>query len=174
MANKAIKQYNETTATQTGSATADKDALLLQRGSNYFWIDPVAARLGIQKAELTMTAAEVKALNSTPLEIVAAQGAGTYIIPLSGTYIVREAGTAYATQTTLRGKFNGAAEADYFYTWNSVLAGTSKLLKIADYANADNEDVLENTAFEIYAPTSDPTTGTGSVTVVMYYRVIEA
>lgn len=173
MANKSIKQYNEITDTQTGTITADKDAVLVQRGTQYYWIDPVNLRLGVQKATLTLNDTQIKASNTTPIEIVSAPGAGKYIIPLPTCFAKRAAGTAYATQTSLRTRFTGAADADYYHNFNAILAGTADLARVADYANADNEDLQENTALEVYAPTADPTTGTGNVTVVVYYLIAE-
>ena len=86
---------------------------------------------------------------------------------------MRNAGTAYGTNQNVRVKFNGEAEADYFVAWNAILAETAKRVKIGDFATKDNFFLQEDTVMEVFVPSGDPTAaGTGSIKVVLFYRVI--
>lgn len=166
MANKAIEQYNETSTTQDG------DFLLLSRnGNGYFSIDPVNLRLGVQVATLTILKAEIEALNTTPQTIVAAQGAGSYI-QAEGMTVVRFAGSAYGTNDDIRCKFNGEAEADYYFEVDGILGATAETVE-GGIRNSTGVSMQENTDLEIFVPSGDPTSaGTGSILVYVWYRVI--
>lgn len=54
-------------------------------GANPIWAD-VSVAGGVQFATVTLTAAQIRSLLSTPVNIVAAQGAGTLIVPICVAY----------------------------------------------------------------------------------------
>ncbi len=172
---RSIKQYNQTTTTETGSAVADKDGILLQRGSGYFFIDPVDLRLGIQKVTLTITEAEIEALNTTEIEIISAPGAGKYIQILSHSYLVREVGSAYTSNTNVRCKYSTDIDANYLITWNAILALTAKTIKDGDTSANPAREWIEDDAVNVFVPTGDPgAAGTGSIIITLFYRIVDA
>jgi len=100
MSNKAIKDFTET------STPVTTDALLMQRGNEYYWASHNNVMMGIGRKVLTLTQAQIKAL-STPVVVVSAAGAGTVIDPLECTAFLDYNGTAYATAKCIRLKHSG-------------------------------------------------------------------
>lgn len=69
------------TATNLAALTAsDSDAQAKTSVAKYLTPANLAAEGFVQFAEVSMTAAEIKALATTPIEMVAAQGAGTVVV----------------------------------------------------------------------------------------------
>lgn len=90
MANKSISQYSENTA------PARTDKYLLQVGNEYRSIQHINMMMGIQRVVLSLTTAQIDALNATPIEIVGADGSGTVIVPLQCSAYNSFSGAAFA------------------------------------------------------------------------------
>lgn len=126
----------------------------------------------LHSASLTITSAQVLALNSTPLTIVAAQGVGMAIELLSWSAKIENVTTPYATNTTINLTCGGIAPMG---TSSALLL--SSVDKIAQFARSENPSaaqtqMIENAALQITSAGGDPTTGDGDITVYVLYRVI--
>lgn len=125
-----------------------------------------------QCASLTIASADVLQLNSTPLEIVPAQGAGTTIEIISASVKVDFNSVAYATNTTLELKHSGAAL--------GIKRSNSLGSTITNIMNFDvnvapttlNTQMLENAGLNVTVATSDPASGDSDIEIFVYYRVI--
>ena len=120
----------------------------------------------IEEAYLAISSADVLQLNSTPLTIVPAQGAGTAIEVISASVKMVYNSAAYATNTDLQlmasgGSINLARD-------TGVLFSTSD--KIRSFALTEG-DIIENTALVVTTRTGNPTTGDSDITVYVTYRV---
>jgi len=125
----------------------------------------------LQQSTVTITSAQIKNINTSPVVLVPAQGANTVIVPVTMNVSMTYATTPYATDTMLRafisvqqlGLDNGAlvATANYFsnrnLTTNYSLTGTISVI---------NADMVLTTA------TSNPTAGDSDIKVIVTYYVI--
>jgi hypothetical protein len=127
----------------------------------------------LQEASLPIASADVLQLNSTPLTIVAAQGAGTAIEVVSASVKIAFGSVAYATNTTLQLISPGGA--------TLVQATTSTVLAVTQNTHtgfnktapiASGGSIFENTELQINVFNGDPTAGDSDITVYVLYRVI--
>jgi hypothetical protein len=98
MANKTISQFTELTNYEYESG----DKLLLERGNYYYSINPRTLTGGLIRVKKTITQAQMQALLTTPVVLLAAQGAGTVIVPVEISVYLDHNGTNYGTATLLR------------------------------------------------------------------------
>lgn len=128
--------------------------------------DKIESLGGLQVAKVTLSSANVLALFTTPITLVAAPGAGFAIETLAIT-IRNNFGTAsYSTagDIVIRNP-NGSTT---FFVDSIITTGISK---ISTFAKVDG-DVIENEALQIRAEASNPTTGDGTFNVYVTYRII--
>lgn len=126
----------------------------------------------IQCTSLTIATADVLKLNVTPLEIVAAQGAGTLIVPVSAQMEMTFNSVAYATNTTLVLGHNTAALG---IMSNSTLNSTISNITNFDTwiaPTAVNTQMIANQALQVSVATGNPTAGDSDITVHLTYMVI--
>lgn len=123
-----------------------------------------------QLVEITLSSAQILALNSSPQTLVAAQGAGTFIQILSPITLVTDFGTvAYDTNTTPVVQYDSG---DVLATFTTALASTAdEVSQTTITAVARQTDVLDS-AIEIIELVGDPATGDGEVVISFQYRVI--
>ena len=124
------------------------------------------AEFSFEKTSLT---AQIGQLNTTPITLVAAPGAGKVLIPIS--VVIRyNYGTAGMTGNRTLDIMQKTAS---LYQWSNVLDDTSTSIRLA--SDVSNDAVLsENQALKIQVPSGDPTVGasTSTVDVYVYYRTL--
>lgn len=122
---------------------------------------------GTYKAKVSLSSAQILALNTTPIQAIAAPGAGKIIIIESMTSKLIYNTTDYAGPAALQLVCNGDT---------GILAYTSilTLSSTAIYNSKPGLNVvqLENKAVDLYAPTSDPTLGDSTIDVYITYQII--
>jgi hypothetical protein len=127
----------------------------------------------LQKQSTTLTAAQVKALNTTPIAIVTAGGANT-IIKVDSIVAVLDYGTT---------AFTGGNALEFRYTNGSGVKVASDLASgtflnlTADafgIAGAVEAQVIAaaNAAVVVSVPTADPAAGDSTLDIHVYYRVV--
>jgi hypothetical protein len=152
---------------QTTGEITTKKALLVDLKKNYF--------CDTQCANLSIATASVLTLNSVPLTIVAAQGAGTIIEPVSAVFYLDYNSAAYATNTQLQLKFSGAS-VGVCNIGNNILTGTvSKYSNSIQFINpaAAETQVIENADLQVTVDAGDPITGDSDIEVWVFYRKID-
>jgi hypothetical protein len=124
-------------------------------------------------ADLTISSAQILALNGTPLTIVSAPGAGYYIDVVSATSQMTFGSAAYATNTTLQLINTGAAVAQMQDT-AILLSTVNKNTKFSSVtaAAAGQTQVIVNTDLQVKVATANPITGDSAIKVSVIYRIV--
>ncbi len=169
-----FSQYPAATSSDYATATtfliqnSDGDTLLANLNDlrDNFFCD-------VQCASLSITSAQVLALNSTPLEIVAAQGAGKAIEVISVSVNIDFTSAAYATNTTLQAITSGATVAQFEENVLGATVSTIKKLAEVTSSSATSTQLLANAALNIQAKTGDPVTGDSDIEVFVLYRILD-
>ena len=165
MSNKNIKQYTQTLVPE------ETDGALLQRGNDYMYAEHIDLMMGIQRVVLTLTQAQIQALSSTPISIVAAQGAGLVIEPLACAVFLDNNGTNYATATTLRLKHSGNSNLMMSSSTSFITSATDRYEKMVVAAtSATNQQMFANTALVVDANANAANDG-GTITLDLLYIV---
>ena len=132
-------------------------------------------RTQIFSTSLSLTSAQILALNTTPITIVSAPGASKYIEVISATGEYTFVTAAYATNTTLQLIYTGATR--YIGYNGAILTGTVDLIYQFNVgpllgAATTATQVLTNTALQVKVETGNPTGGSGTVKVKVLYRIV--
>lgn len=126
----------------------------------------------VQSVTRTLTSAEILAIHTTPIVIIPAQGAGTTIVFIQGTYSMSYNTTPYATDITLR-IFNGVNVAGQD---GGALAATDDYLSVRgmmqNFSTTGGVSLYENVDITVSTPTSNPTAGDSDVTITLFYSVV--
>lgn len=117
-----------------------------------------------------ITSAELLAGNTTPIELVAAQGVGTYIqITSPVTYFLSFGTAAYTTNTTIDVQYGGGIQAS---TSINILAQTGDAISQdpAGFLVSLSGNVI-NQPLELIVDTGDPLVGDGEIIVSFTYQI---
>lgn len=126
----------------------------------------------LQEATLVIPTADVLQLNSTPLTIVSAQGAGTVIEVISAFVKIDFNSVAYATNTNLH---IGTSTANTTILESNSLAATTSTIRmfvLFEATGAGNTQLVENQSVGVSVETGNPTAGDSDITIRVLYRVI--
>lgn len=128
----------------------------------------------IQSTSLTIASADVLQLNTTPLTIVEAQGAGKAIEVISAVLKIDYNTTPYATNTVITLLTFGASvpQAD-----NLIDATVARIGKFRNRSTSGEPStatqLIANAALTVTVDTGDPTAGDSDIEVFVLYRVID-
>lgn len=136
----------------------------------------------VQSATVTLTAMQIKALNTTPITIIASPGVGKVIYPNQIIFQYKFGTTPYdATGVTFElgwapsadNNNQSVAMAGLSFIDQSVnMLGTANgFAGNSSAGNSDPQSLGVNKAFVIDTPTA-PTLGDGTLTVTVYYTVV--
>lgn len=131
---------------------------------------------GLQVAKVTLSSAQILALNTTPIQIIAAPGAGNMVIPVAFSFNAGAGTTAY-TFTGTAGLYYGDPANTNLVDQNSFFAAASDGPAILNRSNPGtiNEnppDQFINQNLVAFADTSNPLLGDFPITVTVLYQVI--
>ena len=127
---------------------------------------------GVTGQMVVLSSANVLALNATPITLVAAQGAGTFIIVDSIAAFLDYGSVAYVSANALEFRYTDGSGAkvteDMSAAFLTAAADTSREVKgiQTELTPAGNAPVV------VSVPTADPTTGDSPITFRVTYRVI--
>lgn len=125
-------------------------------------------------ASVELTSADILSLASSPVEVVAAPGAGKMILPLGAVAAMHFGTVAYNG-----GGIDVHPETDagaYFVRLSNVFASTQDVVFTDGSQNAQNNEIpvtFDDAAFVVSCPSGNPTTGDGTCTVSVPYVVID-
>ena len=156
---------------------ADSDVFYFgQNGTEYqLPFSSIKAMFGdIQSAELSIPTASVLTLNGTPLEIVAAPGAGYAIELISGSYKLTYNSIAYATNTRLQLITDTADVAQGSSVSTALAATVTQMSDLNGITNPTGSQtkIIENKSLKVQVPTGNPTAGNSGIKVYVLYRII--
>lgn len=125
----------------------------------------------VQSASVTLSSADILSLHTTPITLVAAQGANTFIFVIGVTYYLPYNSIAYATDPTLRIQY---ADGNVINTNSNFLSFSTNALnrKGTSDLNVSGASLSINSALQVTTPTSNPTAGNSTVKIRVLYSVI--
>lgn len=131
--------------------------------------------LSIAQKSITLTAAQVKALFSTPISIVATPGSGKVNIVDRITFVSTFVSAAYAGANALEFRYTNASGAK---VTADIAAGTLNFAsgtKFSTVASVVTELIpVANAIIVVCVPTADPTLGDSPVTLLIDYKTVAA
>lgn len=126
----------------------------------------------VKTVKVSLTSAQILSSNTTPIELIAAPGAGKAILIVNGLFKGNFVTTPYATNT------NGVVRVGanpLFYQYMACLTNFTENIMSALFA-ADNTYIAlasaENTPVTFITETGDPTAGDGTIDLHLTYQVI--
>lgn len=134
-------------------------------------LDWVAAPI-ILEASVTIASADVLQLNSTPIEIIAAPGAGFAIEVISASVKVDFNSSAYATNIDINVVASGATQSQYQGNILEATVPTNRNLTPTTGLIASDTQIAENAALYVSVGTGNPTAGNSDITVYVTARKI--
>lgn len=155
--------------------TADA-RLFTRQGSNIKEICLQNSLIGTsQFATLTLTSAQILALNTTPITLVAAPGVGKAIVVKSCWGRLNYNTTTYSSGATIELKIAGANG----YIANNQILIESSVTRISRFNEADEylgvssqKNYIENAALQVRAD-ANPTTGNSTIDLLVEYMVLD-
>ncbi len=125
-------------------------------------------------SNITLSSVQVQALNTSPITMVGAPGAGKVIEVISASAFIQFNTLAYAGTINIDLECQGASVRQFS---NQQILGTSiskgsQFLRETTPVTSALSQLIENTALILIQPTGDPTTGNSPVTVSVNYRII--
>ncbi len=127
-------------------------------------------------AKLSLSSAQILALNGTPITLVAAPGSGKTIVPISVIGRMNFLTAAYATNLQLQVKYSAGADA--LFVNSTLLAATSgnpiqPLFPVAAGSVTGNDnEYIANADLLITVGTGNPATGAGTLDLYITYAVV--
>lgn len=126
----------------------------------------------LNTVKVTISSAELLALNTTPKPLIAAGGAGTIIDVVSIQYFLDYNSAAYTTNTDLYVSYNAAGA-----NLNAGSLSLSGSLDVYAKVNLDSQTLYNsatrvNTPLVAYVATGNPSAGNGAVNIYITYRIV--
>lgn len=123
----------------------------------------------------SFTTAEILALNTTPITLVAAPGTGKIIVPISVVARLTFLTAAYATNLALQVKY--VAGSDALFSNSTILAVTASAIQpmfplLAAGVTGNDNEYVANAALVATVATGNPATGAGSLDLYLTYVVV--
>jgi len=115
--------------------------------------------------EISLSSAQILASNATPIDLVAAPGAGKIIVPEKFITQFTYNSIAYATNITFLARFNSAS------TGATLISLDAAASRITLVGSSDWNPALSNTKLEVYTATGNPTAGNSTMKVGVYYKI---
>ena len=118
----------------------------------------------------SITTAQLKSLNTTPVTLVTAPGVGKVIVPISIVIKYNYAGAAM----TVNDDLNIVQGSVAIYQWTNALAGVVSSMRLVSDDVTGDAVLVGNTALTIQVAAGDPTVGasTSTLDVYTYYRTL--
>lgn len=122
-----------------------------------------------QRKRVSLSSAQILALNTTPVTLVPAPGAGRAVDVVSVTASLT-AGTQYTGSNAVEVRYTNGSGTKV--TGDLAAAWLNSATNRADKAVAAAATLTANAAVVAFVPTANPGAGTGTVTIDVLYRVV--
>lgn len=168
MAEKSISQYPLVTEVEP------TDLALIERDGVFKSIAITNLGNGLYNARLNLTSAQILLLNSVPVQIIAAQGAGTVVELLFASAALTYNSATYTSAGNLRFKYVGDPESDFLAGFvNGFLTSAASVKHRANRTGVTNNEENENTGIEVFVNGADPKVGDGTVVVEALFKIFK-
>lgn len=130
----------------------------------------------LSTAKISLTSAQLLALNTSPVEIIAAPGTGKYIAVIQSVYNSLAGATpyAYADGSNGNGLFYGGADgAGGDGTDNQVFANASSAINVGTGGLGSALTNVENLPLLLTDPAGNMTAGDGTGSITVLYSIID-
>jgi hypothetical protein len=172
---------NWTASTETYAVPGTSGNVLTSDGTN--WTSAAASGpSGLSFAQVTLTSAQIKALHATPIQIIAAPGAGKMIVVVSASFSHFVYGgsnvfTAAASQTV--SLYYGTATAVFFASAipNAIITGSASTICVQDIVVGNGPSAnFRNVAINAYNPVVTEIAGNAAnnntITFAVLYYIV--
>lgn len=130
-----------------------------------------------KRVTITLSSAQILALNSTPITTVAAPGSGYAVRVLRASASFNNDGDFYNTGD-LYLSTNTLNTDHQVRTLNNFLANAGsgsavhQFMQAISSSSADETQISENAALKVFVPSANPTSGTATVTLYVTYEIV--
>ena len=142
--------------------TSDSDNLKTVTAQS---IADLATTSGIVRTTINLSSGQILALNTTPIELIAAPGSGNIISVVSQKIFFKYA-TPYSTNVNLRIRYSGGQSMGIY---TGLLSSTNDQTRTS-FPSLNAQTPL-NESYEVTVDTGDPTGGTSTIKIVIYYQI---
>jgi uncharacterized protein YlxP (DUF503 family) len=129
----------------------------------------------VKTVKVSLSSAEILALNATPKQLIAAPGSGKTIQVARIIGKLNFVSAAYATNTTLQVHFNNGGSVTVISNQSVLLTSTvNRMLHFIDATptGATSLQYIENADLRLNVASGNPTTGGGSLDLYITYKII--
>jgi len=137
-----------------------------------------AAGGAVQSVRVTLTSAQLLALHTSPVTIVAAPGAGLAVEPVFASCTLNYGSAAYndsassnSTGLYYSGDASGIKDLDNNVVTNAVTQASSNF-GFVGCGNGGLPQSYANEALVLFSPTGNMTTGNGTATLTVFYATV--
>lgn len=154
----------------TAAPTSDGQSLVGTTGGVLSWDNPDGVVL---TAQVTITSAQILSSNTTPVQIVAAPGAGKIINLIRATTKLVYNSVAYATNVTSF-LVLGTSASNFVTSGINMIGGTATKWSMFDASSTLSFTTnLENEELNFMTNVGDPTAGNSDMIVTVYYTIVD-
>jgi len=136
------------------------------------YVDAQIAGGGLQTATVTISSAEILALNGTPKQLIAAPGAGKIIVIHSIVVRYIFVSAAYATNTNLSINYDTEAADDLYFN-AGLLANTADHYDVRVQGQIATSVDVRNKSIKASTDSGNPTTGDSTLKIVISYSILD-
>lgn len=166
----AAQSADVTYTLPTAAPTSDGQSLVSTTGGVLSWDNPNGEVL---MAQVTVSSAQILSSNTTPVQIVAAPGAGKIINLIRATTKLVYNSVAYATNVTSF-LVLGTSASDFVTSGINMIGGsTTKWVMFDASSTLTFTSSLENNALNFMTNVGDPTAGNSDMIVTVYYTIVD-
>lgn len=134
-------------------------------------VPAVFAQGGVQTALVTLTSGQLQHLHASPIQLVAAPGAGQFVDIISVAYQYKAGSTPYSIPNG--GNFVVSPSAIYPTSATGFIDQPSNTVAVAGKSTETvYQSVVENQAIRVSNDNAEWDNGDGTVTVTLSYRVV--
>lgn len=162
---------DNTWATPAGGGSADSTTFPTQ-----YQLDTAKANIRTETilyTQVSLSSAQLLSLNTTPVQLVAAPGAGKYIVPIHMSFDYTYVSTTYSSATIQT--YETSDKSGTITSNTSFLSFTASIIRQLYQTGAAGGSAITyvaNQPLMMWATGGDPTTGDGTAKVNVYYKIV--